>query len=406
MTFKDFINEGVQLTHLEHVEDILLDQGKAGGYAAIEFLQKVYSSLKNSSNEFHTIQAKVDGAPAVIAGWDPESGKFFVGTKSLFNKTPKINFTPEDVDNNHGHSAGLAQKLKEALEYLPKVIKKGEILQGDFMFGKGDVSTSTIDGEKCLIFQPNTITYAVPLSSKLANIIQKAKIGVIFHTSYSGPDILNLSASFDIHDSQFQRTSDVYCRTTNVTDIGSSLQFTPDEDKFFQSEIKRLTDVLNKFDESKLSFLLKDPNVVIKIKTYINGKVRLGTKIDKNEIKHFVDYLMQGYDKEIEKLKSDTAKDKKQIEKYTVIAELRKNFSLLYSFFYWHDEMQTVKEMLIQKLNTMATAEIPYIKTSNGFEPTDPEGFVIASSSETAVKFVNRKVFSQLNFNLGKMGNK
>ena len=402
--FKQFLNEEVKLTHLEHVEDILLDKGKEGGYEAIRFLEKIYLSLKNNTSEVHTIQTKVDGAPSTIAGWDPESGKFFVGTKSLFNKKPKINFTNEDIEANHGNSAGLVQKLKEALLYLPSVIKKGKILQGDFMYGQGDLTSATIDGIKCIEFTPNTITYAVPEDTKLASKIKSSKIGIIFHTEYHGNRIQDLSGTFSIDETSFKGTSDVYCRTTNTYDVSGAISFTKEEDKMFKSEIQRLKNIIDKFDDSKLDFILTNAEYVMMLKTYINQKVREGRGIDKNEIKKFVDYVYLKFDNAIEKLKSEKGKEKKQLEKYNFIKNLRDNFSLLYSFFYWHDDMQKIKELLINKLNSLESPEVPYVKKGNVYEPTDPEGFVIASSSENAVKFVNRKIFSNLNMNLGKMG--
>ena len=405
LSFKQFLNEKVQLTHLEHVEDILLDYGKAGGYRTLSFLEDVFKSLQTGKHNFHTVQAKVDGAPAIVSGWDPESGKFFVATKSLFNKNPKVNYTDADVDANHGHSDGLSSKLKDALKYLPNVIKKGCIVQGDFMYSKSDLKNETIDGVSCVTFQPNTITYAVPTNSKLYKIITGSQIGIIFHTEYNGTSVTDLSAGFEINDNSFHKTKDVYCRTTNVQDVSGSIGFTAKEETEFRKELDRLNKIVNDFDDKKLDFILDDKKLVIRIKAYINSKVRTGKKVSKNEIKDFVDYIYSIFDKETEKLKSEKGKDKKQAEKAEFIKKLRDNFSLLYSFFYWHDDIQVIKNLLIDKLNTIDSPEVPYIRKGNLLEPTDPEGFVIASSRENAVKFVNRSVFSAMNFNLGKMGN-
>ena len=79
--------------HLEHVEDCILD-GKQGAITAVNFL-----STKQSE-----VSVKYDGAPAIVYGVNPENGKFFVGTKSVFNKRRiKINYTHTDIESNHGH---------------------------------------------------------------------------------------------------------------------------------------------------------------------------------------------------------------------------------------------------------------------------------------------------------------
>ena len=199
-SFKSYITEE-KLTHLEHVEDAIFDFGIGGAKEALKILDDVAHSLEGHSKRAVNIQAKVDGAPAIVAGINPENGKFFVGSKSLFNKTPKINYTNADVDKNH--KGGLADKLKVALKEFPKMKLKG-IYQGDFMFTPEDLKKETIDGEKYITFTPNTITYAVPLDSDLAKTIMKSKAGVIWHTTYTGDTIADLKANFKINIKSFK----------------------------------------------------------------------------------------------------------------------------------------------------------------------------------------------------------
>ena len=67
---------------------------------------------------------------AIICGINPENGKFFVGTKSVFNKTPKINYSISDIRKNHG-TTGAGAKLIYCFNYLKRLPIKG-ILQGDY----------------------------------------------------------------------------------------------------------------------------------------------------------------------------------------------------------------------------------------------------------------------------------
>ena len=108
-----------QLTHLEHIENLIFMGGDNTINSTVDLLLTVVDLLSGKQNM--TLQAKIDGAPSIIVGNDPETGQFFVGTKSLFNKTPKVNYTDEDVDRNHGHAKELAEKLKLALKYLKNV---------------------------------------------------------------------------------------------------------------------------------------------------------------------------------------------------------------------------------------------------------------------------------------------
>ena len=195
--FQDYIVED-RNTHLEHLEDEIINNGTKGAKTAIEFLKSIKVMLQGGEGGSQ-ISVKWDGAPAIFCGTNPENGKFFVATKSLFNATPKINYTNADINRNHG--GALAEKLTVALKYFPKLGIKG-VLQGDLLFTSGDKSRAKVDGQDSIVFTPNTITYAVPVvktgffGSSLYQRVNAAKIGIIFHTSYSGKTIKSLSASF------------------------------------------------------------------------------------------------------------------------------------------------------------------------------------------------------------------
>ena len=207
--FQDYIVEDKN-THLEHLEDEIINNGSQGAKTAIEFLKSIKQMLQGGEGGSQ-ISVKWDGAPAIFCGTNPENGKFFVATKSLFNATPKINYTNADIKRNHG--GALADKLTVALKYFPKLGIKG-ILQGDLLFTSGDKSRARVDGKDSIVFTPNTITYAVPvvksgflgLGRNLYKEINSAKIGIIFHTSYSGKTIKGLSASFGASVSGLRKT--------------------------------------------------------------------------------------------------------------------------------------------------------------------------------------------------------
>src|SRR5210317_126889 len=187
-SFKGFFTKEKN-THLEHLEDDIINRGSAGGVNAINFLQSVRNMLASKSGKKVNMSVKWDGAPAIICGVNPENGQFFVGTKAVFNVNPKINYTTSDIRRNH--SGELANKLSIALRELKKLNISG-ILQGDFLFSKSDLKTAKIDGENMITFTPNTITYAVPKNSTIVKRIARAKMGIVFHTSYSGKTLSSM----------------------------------------------------------------------------------------------------------------------------------------------------------------------------------------------------------------------
>ena len=160
-------------THLEHLEDDILNSGVRGGRNAVNFLSSLKDMLRGHSKGRMNVTVKWDGAPAIFAGTNPENGKFFVGTKSIFNKTPKINYTSADIRKNH--SGGLADKLQVALKTFPALNIPG-IWQGDLLYTSDDLKGADISGERVIVFTPNTITYAIPVRSTLARTILRSRL--------------------------------------------------------------------------------------------------------------------------------------------------------------------------------------------------------------------------------------
>ncbi len=400
MNFRDYLrqlrlneDEGIKITHLTHLEDLIFTNGIQGAQKTLDFLKTIYNDVNQHRSLL--VQQKVDGAPSVIAGTNPENGKFFVATKSLFNKDPKINYTIEDIERNHGHAPGLAKKLKLALKYFPKTIKNG-ILQGDFMFDADDLEYTTIDGIKGVGFQPNTIYFFVPKDTELYNKIQSSKVGIIWHTVYSGNTISSLSASFSISNNHIKSTADAYVRTPMIQIDQAA--WDSHESKKILKDISNLENDLSQINKSYLEEILSNNELISLIQVYMNNKVKNDLRMQKNEIKELIDFIRVKYQEQIDKLKTPSSKEKKLLNLKVIIEHLQKNASTLYHLFEWVYYVEDVKNVIINKLNKLQFPESPYIKQNNGsFMVTDPEGFVV-SDGPNNVKFVNRSIFSKQNF--------
>ena len=176
-----------QLKHLEHIEDEMLNYGVAGCIAAVSAMKEMTRMLgeKKASS---SLQTKWDGAPAVVCGPDPANGRFFVGTKSAFNKDPKICYTVNDVEIYYGDaSPDLKTKLKECITYFP-ALNIDTVVQGDLLFTGNDKKSETVNGEDLWTFRPNTITYGIPKDHEIGQRVGRAKVGIVFHTKYTGQD--------------------------------------------------------------------------------------------------------------------------------------------------------------------------------------------------------------------------
>ena len=391
-------------THLEHLEDDILNDGTKGGKNAISFLRELGEMLSEKPNTM-MITTKWDGAPAIVCGIDPETEQFFVGTKSVFNKTnPKVIYNESDIAF-HDYQGELAKKLKLCLEFLPKLGIKG-VIQGDLMF-TDDKETQVIDGIKYLTFQPNTIVYAVPTDSGLGKIMDKAKVGVVWHTTYTGNTLADMKASFGVNISKFTKTPSVWMDDATYKDTSGTATFNQKETEFVTKILsdtgktfQRISGpMLRKFIQLQESFtgVLAGAS----LKTYNNSKVRVGETI-KNPKAH-----AKGYEKWVEmtiQKQIDKAKSVKGKQKYTnlqreLVREVRKHTMNLGQVITFQNLLVDAKMQIVKKLNSVKGLTDTFIRTPNGYKVVNPEGYVaIDRVSGGAVKLVDRMEFSFNNF--------
>jgi hypothetical protein len=399
MKFKEYLKESMEgkNLHLEHLEDNVLNRGVSGARESIEFLRSLRNMLAGHTGSKMNVTTKWDGAPAIFVGTNPENGKFFVGTKSVFAKNAKLNYTDKDIDENHP-SEGLANKLKLALAFLPKLDIKG-VLQGDMMFSKGDIKTDTIEGEDYITFQPNTIVYAVPVKSKLAQTMLAAQIGIVFHTSYSGKTLETMKASYNIDIGRLKSTKDVWFRDASFTDASGSATFTAEETATITSILSNAGRVFQSIPALTLNRIAASDVFLTQIKTFNNTKVREGKKIADTRVhtQELINYVEAKLNKEILAAKKEDTKQKRIKEKNEVMRFYRSNAIQLKQIFDLMNLIVDAKLMIIRKLETIKSIGT-FVRTDDGFKITAPEGFVAIDHVGKALKLVDRLEFSHKNF--------
>jgi len=401
-SFKGFITQEKN-THLEHLEDDIINRGSAGGQNAINFLKSVRNMLAGQSNQKINMSVKWDGAPAIIAGINPENGKFFVGTKSVFNVTPKINYTSGDISKNH--SGPVANKLNICLRELKKLGITG-ILQGDLLFTKDDLRVDNIDGERMITFTPNTITYAVPVDSNIGKRIMRARMGIVFHTSYSGKKMKDLRAGFGSVSGQSNIQS-VFLASASFKDVSGSGKMTTSESSQFDAKIRMAQGSLSKADKilEYMSSATQDQlSIGFRLKTFFNHFIRNTqghmAKV-KNLVDMFRDYYVNTLQAEIDARKTDSGKQKYKDLLKTNLQFIDRNKQALYFAIASHVTLQDAKNFLVSKLNEIQSIG-HFLRTPNGYRVTAPEGFVAVDKVAGAVKLVDRMEFSRANFTMPK----
>jgi len=399
--FSNFLTEQKNL-HMEHLEDEVLNGGVEGTRGAINFLQGLRDMLAGHGSSSVNVTVKWDGAPAVFAGINPENDQFFVGTKGVFAKNAKINYSHEDINKNH--KAGLAKKLHTALDELSKVGIKG-VLQGDMMYSSDDLKKEEIDGVSYITFQPNTIVYAVPVKSQLAAKIMSSKMGIVWHTTYSGDTMEDMSASFGVPAGAFQETGTVWQADASFRDTSGTSTMTKKETDEVTSILTKAGKLFQQLDSNVLRMVSDDPQTALLVKTYNNTKVRAGTKIS-NVRKHTAGLIAFVYDRlkaDIERVKQEKTKAAKKVTMDRYVGFLRKNSSELVKIFAMQNLLIDAKLLIVRKLESIKGLAKTFVKTSTGYRVTAPEGFVaIDNLKGGALKLVDRLEFAHQNFNAAK----
>ena len=389
-----------QLKHLEHLEDEMLNYGVEGCKAAVSFLKELRKML-GCDNSTGFMQTKWDGAPSVICGTDPQTGMFFVGTKSVFAKTnPKLCYSEEQIDG--WYEGDLAEKLKFSLRYFSTLGITG-VVQGDLLF-TSDIKRETINGELLYTFRPNTITYGIPVDHPIGRAAGRAKIGVVFHTHYTGDVVADMQARAGA-DVKGSTDALVVQNDTPMHRVG-----------FSKSEMRKFDTYISKIE--RMCGICGDFLDELVAKTGTTGDAKF----------HIASYLKQFFNNEIKNARTisnvDEAmydmlnfyeeKTSKELAKIKTVANLTKKRNLVYgsqnyvvdnvykfkAMLALYKELQAVKQMVIDKLDHLEEFRT-YVQTEKGYKVTTPEGYVLHKDG-SMIKFVNRLEFAYNNFTLQK----
>ena len=391
-----------QLKHLEHIEDEMLNYGVEGCDAAVSAMKEMLRMLGKKPSSGY-MQTKWDGAPAVICGEHPYTGRFFVGTKSVFNKeNPKICFFDDDVDTFY--DGDLADKLKASLKYFKELGISG-VVQGDLMFTAKDKKYETIEGEDLVTFRPNTITYGSPVDSDMGKAITKAEIGVVFHTHYTGDDLatMNAKAGADV-------TSNIDgCVVINNDTPMTDVSVPPQTIKKFEGNlviIEKMCRTSGKFLDHLVDNMGTTGNkkfhVASFLKQFFNAEIKASRKINdpKIALKSLGEFYHEKMGKEVAKMKSVQKQAERRKMLYDGLTYLEENEKEFHAMFALYRKIQENKQIVIDALDNLESFKT-FVQTDQGYKVTAPEGYVLHHNGDM-IKLVNRIEFSYINFTLAK----
>ena len=386
-------------THMTHIEDLVLDGGVKGARQAILALRSLRDMLSGNTKAPVDVTVKWDGAPAVFAGIDPTDSQFFVAKKGIFAKNPKVYKNHDDIDADT--TGDLNKKLKLAFDNL-KDLGITDVIQGDFMFEKGDLKTEKIDGVQHIVFHPNTIAYAVPKTSALGKQINAAKIGIVWHTSYSGGSFENMTAEFGTEiASKLKQSKNVWMVDATLRDLSGTATLTKEDTLEISKKLSDAGRIFQKIKSSTLKEIENNKELNLVLNVYNNLKVRKGQRITdtKKHANGLIQFVTDRYAKEIDKRSTERGKLLQTTKRDELLSFFsRNNVKNLKNIFDLQNLIVDSKLIIINKLNKLSKIDT-FVKTKSGFKVTGVEGFVAIDRTEGgAVKLVDRLEFSTNNF--------
>jgi hypothetical protein len=398
LLIQEAAGEGI-IHHLTHLEELVLKGQKQGLDLAVQFINELTQVLEGNTDSKIFTTVKYDGAPAIICGYNPENNRFFVGTKGVGAKNAKACYTIQDIITYYGEKPGLAEKLKLALLYLPKVIKQN-MYQGDFMFDRASLNKTKYEGEELVTFKPNTITYAVEVNSELGNKIQNAQIGIVFHTRLTGPSFNQLKQSPDVSVAEFNQTPEVWIDDAKFKDLSGLVTLTNEEKTLIDNNLQVIQN-----SAKVINWVSLPATFYIDANTFINFLIKRGEfvgDLDKN-FDDFIEWFNQRRDAEIndpKKVKTDATRQKKTENKNKAIEFLKQNKLSIINIFNVTEKIAEIKKIFISKYSNAVKSRQFIAQPDGTLKVTKPEGFVAVDHLGNSIKLVDRLEFSRANFSV------
>lgn len=405
-TFQKLLNED---THSLHMEDSIL-KGKAYISRMLGFYNQVFDTLTGSiDKEKPGITVKIDGAPAITMYTKfPGLKGPGVSTKSIFNATPKVYTTDEEIEADD-RSPELKAKLKAALKLAKaKIIPAGEIWQGDLLFTKGDIKNYTDDnGQKYIYFKPNTLVYALPVGSDGAKKALASDIGIVFHTRYKGSSVQTVKQSNDASTDELNGIPEwAFVLDARLPNLSGVQTLSDQEASDIEDSLYDLHSLCSEIvNDADYDLLVNNTDFInFYVMTLQNNKVDKSELIDPetfvDELHKWVTGKMRKEYQGLEKLKTKAGRDKKRIslddkskDLHTIIET---NEPLLHKIAEALYIATDVKNKFITKLNSV-NKWVNKVETTFGMKDTNGEGFVVSDVDGNFVKLVDRSAFSYFN---------
>lgn len=356
------ITDTTKLSHLDHAASLAMHPEHFD--RAHTFLSQMHGMIQGNSKPPEGFTEKKDGGMSIVMFRHPESGKVGVGYKtSVFAKTPKLNYSADDIQRNHGTSPHVVDALNQALEHAPKILPKGNgkeapFYQGDILFKRGDVK----QGGGKVSYQPNVIKYTHDTSSPEGKLVKQSNFGIHIHTGYEdtgkGEWPHSLSANYSTNFSKLNHSPDVFVTTPGYHGNASYHEGEKEKVDGHLKRAKELSDALSPAEHSVIQSHYDHLN------SYVNQTKREGSTPSHAG---YIEHLNAKAQKDVNSVKTEKSKLAKK-EKWGAIAnEATKNKQTIETALNIQSHHQAATDVMTKALDRGLNRETEgYMGTVNG----------------------------------------
>lgn len=417
--------------HLSHLEDLAVEQGKAGFSGFVAHVSQILNKVKGYESE-QEINAKIDGSPSILFGFDPKiKNTFFVALKYVIDEArdeikenAKLMHSDEEIDATFGDKPDLAKKMKSLLQNLSTAYdKSGKIYQGDVLYTSTEEKKRIkIGNEEYLAFEPNTILYAVPMDDKspIFHKVLNSNVGIVVHDSFKGIPTTNGNIKLqptgkDISSLlQSSQSSKVFIQSSNYRNVSFDI---PDKTvSDIERSLSLATSFINNIDDNFNNEYSSPKSgsaagqIIPLLKIYLNkqvdledsgifGAAKANSKFNVAEFYNsFKDFVKQRISKGIEELtaRGKAVREQKVISYLKFLEENQTSFINLLQATY---EMVKIKYHIVNILSFLdsrLTSNAFFRLPDGSYSKTKDEGFVLFLGNNQ-VKIVDRVDFTKMN---------
>jgi hypothetical protein len=212
-----------------------------------------------------------------------------------------------------------------------------------------------------------------------------------------------MSASFGEEiASGLKKSKSVWSVDAVYKDVSGTANMTEEETSEVTAVLSQAGKLFNSIDKATFDGITENEELLTRVKTYVNTKVRAGERITdpSSFVTGLMDFIYDYYQKEMDKLKTDKSKAAKDVKRKEILSYFSNTpKAQIVALFQLYNLIVDAKLMIIRKLDKAKTVGT-FLRTADGYKVTEQEGFVaIDHIGKNAVKLVDRLQFSRANFN-------